>query len=167
MRVPVVVSIVIVVVWSSAGNAAAHSDEGELRLSALRPTDVDHEVELVVDLAYEDGHAVYRGDVMLAGGSDTGVSLLPVAVAATTVDGRYVARVELPPPGTWTLRVTSREPAAELEVVFDTSSPDYVEEDAEPLPVAPDHGVPWRWVLAGMAGIAVVALVATRQRRRS
>lgn len=166
MRVPVVVVVVVVgVLAAAAGQAGAHSDRGEFRLVALRAGELDHEVELVVDLAYEDGHAVYRGSVQLSGRADSGAALLPVPMDATTTDGRYVGRVELPPPGVWTLVVASTEPAAQLELLVDAASPQWVEEDLEPLPGGPDHGVPWRWIAVGMGAIAVVGMIGSWRRR--
>lgn len=156
--------IALVVVFADAGSAAAHSDTGAFDLVALRPTETDHEVEVIVDLAYDDGHAVYRGSVELSARSEAGASLLPVVLDATTVDGRYVTRVELPPPGVWSIQLASTEPAATYEVVFDASSPVYVDRSVDPPPVGANHGPPWRWTLLGMAAVGLVALVMSRRR---
>jgi hypothetical protein len=144
--------------------AVAHDDTGELVLVAVQPTEAPNGVRLVVDLSYDDGHAVYKGALRLRGTSSAGASLLPASFSATDVDGRYVAEVELPPPGVWTLVVSSAAPRAELTTRFDSEDPTYLEASIEP-PEPNGWRMRWDWLFIGLAAVAVVgALAWTRSR---
>lgn len=139
-------------------DADAHSDAGELVLIAIEPSGAEQGVRITVELTYDDDHPVYRGAVRLSGSNDSGASLLPSSFSATAVDGRYVAETELPPPGVWTLRITSEEPTAELTTRFDADDPTYLSLDVAP-PESGGTTIRWDWLFAGVAGVAIVAVL--------
>ncbi len=94
--------------------AAAHGGEGNLALVSM--TEVAGAVgswKIEVELTYlSDGHPIDDAAVTVAGDSSTGSVLTPVTMQPLG-EGRFGATVELPA-GTWTLRVTSVEPPAQL-----------------------------------------------------
>ncbi len=109
-------------VWLvAAGPAAAHDGEGILAVETTAPSEGG--LTYVVRLTWaNDGHPAIDSTVTATAINPDGVTQTPVPLTPIDEDGRY--QVTLPyaaPEGTWTVRLTSIQPTATLELVDQTA----------------------------------------------
>jgi hypothetical protein len=176
--------------------ASAHGGEGVLALESFAPEgggQAPARWSIVVRLTFaEDGHPPDDATVTVAGESDAGTPLTPVALAARG-DGRFGGTIELPA-GSWNLRVVSVDPPAQLALEPVTAAPPeapgtattaVATDDGEGAPTAPsttlaggppseDPGegppeddaagtdLPWPVLIAMILAAAAVLVVAVR-----
>jgi hypothetical protein len=109
----------------AAPPASAHGGEGVLALESFVPEgggQAPARWSIVVRLTFaEDGHPLDDATVTVAGESDAGTPLTPVALTARG-DGRFGGTIELPA-GSWNLRVVSVDPPAQLALEPVTAAP--------------------------------------------
>jgi hypothetical protein len=96
-----------------AGPASAQEGEGEIELEAVHPA--GQSLHFIVRVT-EGGDPANDASVTAAAVSVSGESLSPVDLTRDDDDGRYSGPVEFPSAGLWTVRFTSTNPDATLEV---------------------------------------------------
>lgn len=96
-----------------AGPASAQESEGEIELEAVHPA--GQSLHFIVRVS-EGGDPANDASVTAAAESLSGESLTPVDLTRDDDDGRYSGPVEFPSAGLWTVRFTSTNPDATLEV---------------------------------------------------
>ena len=101
-------------------SASAHGDDGTLEV--ISATADGSTATITVRLTYEnDDDPVKDATVTVAGDNGAGASLTPVTLQPASTEGEYAAPVTFPASGTWSLRVTSVTPAAEVSLTQEIS----------------------------------------------
>src|SRR5262245_25248185 len=96
-----------------SGPAGAQEDSGEIELEAVHPAGPGlHFIVRVTD----SGDPANDASVTAAAKSVSGESLTPVNLTRDDDDGHYAGPIEFPSGGLWTVRFTSTDPDATLEV---------------------------------------------------
>lgn len=145
---PLILTVHLLLLGAAA--AGAHQDEGVIKVLAVALDDTGHG-DYEVTLHYgSDGRPAIDATVTVAGDGPDGMVLSPVTLGPADTPGTYRGRVEFPAAGAWTVRISSVEPAAQLDRAE-------VIESSGPQQSVPDRssGVAW------MVGIVATFVVAT------
>lgn len=169
---------VVLAVFTTAGAAAAHGDEGRMQLEATASGSLQAFVRATV--IYENDSEVALGaTVTVAATGPAGQTVEPTPLVEAG-DGRYETTLTFPVAGAWTLQATATDPAATGEAAFtasETAAPattstlpeiDVAEPRRATAPADDDGSsliVPIVAVVAIGLGAAVGAWVLQRRRR--
>ncbi len=106
----------------ASGPAAAHSDDGALRIVSETPAGplaVTYEVELIFA---NDGDPANGATVTATAVGADGAALGPHTFQPTGDPGRYTATITFPAPGPWQLSITATDPDATLDAATTISA---------------------------------------------
>jgi hypothetical protein len=126
-------------VFGIAAPAAAHSDTGRMTVVAAEQVDAAT-IRIEIGLAYDnDGDLAPEASVQAELTGPAGEKVGPVELAVVS-GARYGADVEVPAPGTWSVRVNSTGPAAEATVLVLVAgeTPTTTTTEAAEVPLAED-----------------------------
>ncbi len=117
-RVFVLVAVACAMATTVASPAAGHSDDGTITAAGGdRVTGPSVRVEAAITFN-SDGHAAPSATATVVAERSGAATVGPVPLKRDAATGAYTTTIELPQPGTWTLRYTSLSPIAVLERVI-------------------------------------------------
>lgn len=121
LRILAAAVLTLLAAGAPAGARVAHGGAGLIEVEAAHPTATG--THYIVRLTYQnDGDPVADAAVTATPVGPDGRELAAVELAPYDDDGRYEGAIEMPDPGSWTVRFASAEPEASAETTTEISA---------------------------------------------